>query len=85
MSQEDLQKFLEAVREDSTLREKLRTEGADPVALAEEAGFTITRAELIRAHAAHVQSLRDEELEEVAGGCLNSCPPYGSHNLNWVP
>ena len=68
MSQEDLQKFLEAVRQDSTLQEKLRAEGADPVAVAREAGFSVTQAELMRAHAMRVQELSDEELEDAAGG-----------------
>ena len=68
MSQEDLQKFLEAVRQDSSLQEKLKAEGADPVAIAKEAGFSVTQAELIRAHASQIQDLSDEELEEAAGG-----------------
>jgi predicted ribosomally synthesized peptide with nif11-like leader len=70
MSQEDLQKFLEAVRQDSSLQEKLKAEGADSVAIAKEAGFSITQAELIRAHASRVQTLSDEELESAAGGTL---------------
>jgi predicted ribosomally synthesized peptide with nif11-like leader len=68
MSQEDLQKFLEAVREDTSLQEKLKAEGADPVAIAGEAGLTITKGELVRAHASHLQALSDEELDAVAGG-----------------
>ena len=68
MPQEDLQKFIEAVRRDSSLQEKLRAEGADAVAIAKEAGFSITRAELIRDHASQIQGLNDEELEGVAGG-----------------
>ena len=68
MSQEDLQKFLEAVRQDTSLQEKLKAEGADPVAIAKEAGFSVTQAELIRAQASHVQNLSDEELENAAGG-----------------
>jgi predicted ribosomally synthesized peptide with nif11-like leader len=68
MSQEDLQKFLEAVRQDSSLQEKLQAEGADPVAIAGEAGYSITQPELIRAHASHIQNLSDEELEGAAGG-----------------
>ena len=70
MSQEDLTQFLQAVQQDSSLQEKLKAEGADPVAIAGEAGFSITQAELIRAHAAHVQTLSDEELENVAGGTV---------------
>jgi predicted ribosomally synthesized peptide with nif11-like leader len=68
MSQEDLQKFLEAVRQDASLQEKLKAEGADPVAIAKEAGFSVTQAELIRAHASHIENLSDEELENAAGG-----------------
>jgi len=70
MSQEDLTQFLQAVQQDSSLKEKLKAEGADPVAIAGEAGFSITQAELIRAHAAHVQTLSDEDLEDLAGGTL---------------
>jgi len=68
MSQEDLTQFLQAVREDPSLQEKLKAEGADPVAIAKEAGFSITQAELIRARAARIRELSDEELENAAGG-----------------
>jgi len=71
MSQEDLTQFLETVQQDSSLQEKLKTEGADPVAIAKEAGFSITRAELIRHQADRIQSLSDEELEDAAGGMHN--------------
>jgi len=70
MSQEDLTKFLEAVRQDSSLQEKLRAEKSDPLAIAKEAGFSVTQAELMRVHAEHVQNLSDEELESVSGGTL---------------
>mgnify|MGYP000571217966 CR=1 FL=1 len=63
MSQEDLTQFLEAVREDSSLQEQLKAEGADPVAIAKDAGFSITRAELNQ-----TSQLNDKELEQVAGG-----------------
>ena len=82
MSQEDLQKFLEAVRQDSSLQEKLRAEGADPVAIAKEAGFSITQAELIREQARQVQNLSDEELEDAAGGGWLETSPYVCvHNI----
>jgi len=71
MFQEDLTQFLEAVREDSSLQEKLKAEGADPVAIAKEAGFSITRAELGRHQTDRIQSLSDEELEDAAGGMHN--------------
>ena len=80
MSQEDLQKFLEAVRKDSSLQEKLQAEGADPVAIAEAAGFTVTQAELIRAHARHVQNLSDEDLEGTSGGTTNAASTF----VGWV-
>jgi predicted ribosomally synthesized peptide with nif11-like leader len=67
MSQEDLQKFLEAVRQDSSLQEKLQAKGTDPVAIAKEAGFSVTQAELIREQARQVQNLSDEELKGAAG------------------
>ena len=61
-------KFLEAGRQDPSLQEKLRAEGADPVAIAKKAGYSVTKAELPRAQARHVQNLSDEELESAAGG-----------------
>ncbi len=83
MSQEDLTQFLEAVRQDPSLQEKLRQPDADPVAIAKEAGFTITRPELIRAQAARIQELSDEDLEDAAGGGfwgLNTSPGNWGHN-----
>jgi len=68
MSQEDLTQFLEAVRQDPSLQEKLKAEGADPVAIAKEAGFSITQAELVRHQAGKIQELSDEDLEDAAGG-----------------
>ena len=64
MSQEDLQKFLEAVREDSNLQEQLKAEGSDPVAIAARAGFTVTAAEWQKT----TEALSEEELETVTGG-----------------
>ena len=79
MSQEDLTQFLQAVQQDSSLQEKLKAEGADPVAIAREAGFSITQAELLRAHAARIHELSDEELESASGGttvvaCMTGIP-----------
>ena len=75
MSQEDLTQFLQAVQQDPSLQEKLRAEGADPVAIAKETGFSSTKGELIRAHAAHVQTLSDEDLEDLAGGTVSIAVP----------
>ncbi len=68
MSQEDLTQFLEAVRQDSSLQEKLRQPGADPVAIAKESGYQLTPEESQRALSPDSQELRDQELENVAGG-----------------
>ena len=66
MSQEQLQAFLEAVKANAELQEKLRAAG-DPdavVAIAKAAGFVISAEELKRAQA----EVSEEELEGVAGG-----------------
>jgi predicted ribosomally synthesized peptide with nif11-like leader len=66
MSEEQLKAFLEAVKADAGLQEKLKT-AADVdavVAIAKTAGFEISAEELKRAQA----DLSDVELERVAGG-----------------
>ena len=70
MSQEDLTQFLEAIRQDSSLQAKLQAEGADPVAIAKEAGFSITKAELIRHQAGRIGELSDKDLENLAGAAV---------------
>ncbi len=64
MSEEQLKAFLEKVKADTSLQEKLKAEGADPVAIAKEAGFIISADDLTKAQS----ELSDEELEGVAGG-----------------
>ena len=66
MSEEQLKAFLEKVKADTSLQEKLKAAGdADAVvAIAKEAGFTISADELKSFQSA----LSDEELEGVAGG-----------------
>jgi len=64
MSEEQLKAFLEKVKSDTSLQEKLKAEGADVVAIAKEAGFTITTEDLNP----QVQNLTDDELEGVVGG-----------------
>ncbi len=68
MSEEQLKAFLSKVKSDEGLQNKLKAEGADAVAIAKEAGFNITAAELMRAQAQAVGELSDEELENAAGG-----------------
>lgn len=66
MSEEQLKAFLEAVKADVILQEKIRVADAleEVVALAQAAGFEISVEEL---KAAQVD-LSDEDLESVAGG-----------------
>jgi predicted ribosomally synthesized peptide with nif11-like leader len=66
MSEEQLKVFMEAVRADAGLQEKLNA-AADAeavVKIAKEAGFVIAADELQRAQA----EISEEELEGVAGG-----------------
>jgi len=69
VSEEQLKAFLEAVKADAGLQEKLKAAAdADAVvAIAKAAGFVIS-VEEIEAQAAQPYELSDEELEGVAGG-----------------
>ena len=66
MSEEQLKAFLEAVKADAELQEKLKAakDVEAVVEIAKAAGFVISAEELKRAQA----ELSDEELEGVAGG-----------------
>ena len=67
MSEEQLKAFLEAVKADAGLQEKLKAAGdADAViAIAKAAGFAITTEQI---EELQQTELSDEELEGVAGG-----------------
>ena len=68
MSEEQLKAFVEAVKADEGLQEKLKD--ADPdavVAIAKSAGFAISAEEL---HLAQAEVSKDDELEGVAGGVV---------------
>jgi predicted ribosomally synthesized peptide with nif11-like leader len=71
MSEEQLKAFLEAVKADAGLQEKLKAAGdADAVvALAKAEGFVISAEELKRVQA----EVSEEELEGVAGGGTYGC------------
>ena len=74
MSEEQLSALLAKVKEDVGLQEKLKS-AADldaAVAMAKEAGFDVSKAEWLEHQAKQALELSDEELEEVAGGCLLS-------------
>ncbi|CAE22306.1 possible Protein of unknown function DUF61 [Prochlorococcus marinus str. MIT 9313] len=64
MSEEQLKAFIAKVQADPSLQEQLKAEGADTVAIAKAAGFSITTEDLKE----HRQTLSDDELESVAGG-----------------
>jgi predicted ribosomally synthesized peptide with nif11-like leader len=78
MSAEQLTAFWEAVEGDTSLQEKLSTstdgdidtpiEAAAVVAIAKDAGFTITVGDLLKADAQAILEMNDEDLEKVAGG-----------------
>ena len=83
MSEEQLKAFIAKVQADSSLQEQLKAEGADPVAIAKSAGFSITTEDL----QSHRENVSDDEIEGVAGGglraggtgarpgCVSGCAP----------
>ena len=72
MSEEQLKSFLEKVKADTTLQEKLKAAAdADAaLAIAKEAGFAITAEDIQSMQSATATDLSDEELEGVAGGLI---------------
>ena len=64
MSEEQLKAFIAKVQADASLLEQLKAEGADPVAIAKAAGFSITTEDLNTQR----QTLSDAELEGRSGG-----------------
>ena len=69
MPEEQLKAFIAKVQGDKSLQEQLNAEGADAVAIAKAAGFSISAEDLN----AHWQNLSDDELEGVAGGFCSGC------------
>ena len=69
MSEEQLKAFLEKVKADINIQEKLKAAGSNEAAIeiAEEAGFSIT-AEDIQSMQSQSGELSDEELDGAAGG-----------------
>ena len=78
MSEQQLKAFLEAVKADAGLQEKLKVakDMDSVVAIAKAAGFVISAEELKRAQE---HELSDEDLEGVAGGaCAGAFGPFAS-------
>ena len=46
MSEEQLKAFIAKVQAEASLQEQLKADGADPVAIAKSAGFSITTEDL---------------------------------------
>ena len=75
MSEEQLKAFLEKVKTDTSLQEKLKA-AADVnavVTIAKEAGFSISADDLTKAQS----ELSEEELEGVAGGGATGVAGFG--------
>ena len=81
MSEEQLKAFLEKVKDDAILREKLKA-AADSdavVAIAKNVGFAISVDDLLNTQS----EMSEEELESVAGGYYCACtriPVYNHTN-----
>ena len=73
MSEEQLKAFIEKVKADTSLQEKLKAAAdSDAVlAIAKEAGFSISADDLKKAQS----EISDEELEDAAGG-IGDCVYY---------
>ena len=75
ISEEQLNAFLEKVKADTSLQQKLKTAASPEAAIeiAKAAGFSITPADIQSMQSATVE-LSDEELEGAAGGyATNAC------------
>ena len=79
MSEEQLNAFLEKVKGDTSLQDKLKGAASPEAAveIAKEAGFSITAEDIQSMQSATVE-LSDEELEGAAGGL------YGSQGTDCV-
>ena len=74
MSEEQLSALLAKLRQDVVLQEKLKG-AADldaAVAIVKEAGFDVSKADLLKHQAKQTLALSDDELERIAGGCVNT-------------
>ncbi|QNI54294.1 lantipeptide precursor/ Nif11-like leader peptide domain protein [Synechococcus sp. BIOS-E4-1] len=79
MSEEQLKAFLEKVKADTSLQEKLKAERVDVVAIAKAAGFSITPDDinLLR------ENISEKELEAILGGAGSANPQGGDPWCTW--
>ncbi len=86
MSEEQLAALLAKLKEDAGLQEKLK--GAAnldaALAMAQEAGFDVSKADWLKYQTQQTQELSDVQLEGVAGGCAGtlSTATIGCCNTN---
>ena len=73
MSEEQLKAFLEKVKGDTSLQDKLKAAASPEAAveIAKDAGFAITAEDIQSMQSATVE-LSDDELEGASGGCNNT-------------
>lgn len=84
MSEDQLKGFLQAIEANSELKMKVEAVGSNAnddqsevdllIAIASEAGYTISAGDLLRNQAAEIMELSDEELESAAGGFQRPTP-----------
>ena len=79
MSEEQLNAFLEKVKSDNSLQDKLKAAASPEAAveIAKDAGFAITAEDIQSMQSATVE-LSDEELEAASGGSPYSHCMFGS-------
>ena len=83
MSGEQLKAFLEKVKGDASLQEKLQgaSDANSIAAIAKEAGFSISADDLTKAQS----ELSEEELEGVAGGWQGGGTPWAGKEIGeWL-
>ena len=80
MSEEQLKAFLEKVKGDTSLQEKLKgaSDANAVISIAKEAGFSISTHDLKNAQP---ENLSDQELEGVAGGAKYFGHNWGNEQL----
>ena len=80
MSEEQIKAFLEAVKADEGLKERLKAavDSDSVVAIAKETGFLISADELQRARA----EISEDELEGVSGGAFSKIGTYFCNGFN---
>ena len=84
MSEEQLSALLANLKDDAGLCEKLKG-AADldaAVAMAQEAGFDVSKADWLRYQAQQTLELTDDELETVAGGCAGGSSFFEGNPLD---